>query len=321
LEFNRRLSEEDIKLEERKDNSNSTEVQKKRGSIDNIPSNSYLSKKIFIYTNTDNRSEILSNFRSGKFAPKRPLNAIKVMHELVTVGRTLSTSPKTNLQNDKKNDNDDFKKASKKDDKKEKKNNFYAEIEWPGGRKTRTEKISIRRDNTAPFSILNIIFDDSRDRKELGVQYNLVNFMRGKPKKPFNRWVSLASPPDSVASGRSQEYYSISKEKKKFSIDLFFSGLSNEFLGQANQLENFARKVVGKIEGLQGSRITSTIDTVDNGNNSRSKIINGNSNKLKKVKSIEGNEEEEEEERERKNLFKKPIPLNYPGIAVIKYKR
>lgn len=238
LECNRRLSLTEFdNLKIRSNETSDQPLTTKNNPRDKRPSSTFVSKKVFVYTDLRNRSDIITKFRSGKFAPKRPVNAVKVVYELITVGTKVTDDdgnliiderePKIKRQNkasgiEQMNDLENPgsiestpSTAINKEKVKSKKSggNFYAQIEWPGGRKTITNKITINRDTGAPFSILDVLFGDFNDRNELGVQYNVINFMRGKPVKPFNKWISFASPPDNVASGRSQEYYTISNER------------------------------------------------------------------------------------------------------------
>lgn len=322
LEFNRRLSLEEVEDFEASRNRNGTynipaNSLKKKDRKN--PSSTFISKKVFIYTDVVNRTEIISRFRAGKFAPKRPVNGVKTMYELVTVGSKIKNSESVeptidgasssmDVNNVDGIKDDSIVTSSKKSRRKiheqpKKLGNIYAEIEWPGGRKTRTEKISITRESGSPFSILDVLFGDFNDRKELGVQYNVINFMRGKPKKPFNRWVSFASPPDNVASGRSQEYYVLSHDRIRFTPVDCLTDISNylSFKMKKAQQKYLPKKNVNLVP-------TTATTQSDNGNLVGERVTN--------EIELEG-----EGEGESESVAPAVRPLMYPGVAIMKYKR
>ena len=106
LEFNRRLSdgevhEEEFRKKEKKIVNGTTEILLKRKN-DKNPSSTFISKKVFIYTDLSNRTEAITAFRSGKFAPKRPVSSVKFMNELITIGtKTKNIKPIKIQKNDK----------------------------------------------------------------------------------------------------------------------------------------------------------------------------------------------------------------------------
>lgn len=270
LEFNRRLSideiDENLSVDRKNLKGNETSQILPKNNNES-PSSTFLSKKVFIYTDLRNRSQTISEFRSGKFAPKRPVKGTKIMYELITIGSKIKSKSHHNSHDEKrdikiretnniidKNGVTVYTESSSSHGyalssaEKKKKNhrvdsgnnfgNYFAEIEWPGGRKTRTEKITISRESGEQFSLLDVLFGDFNERSDLGVQYNIINFMRGKPKKPFNRWISFASPPDKISSGRSQEYYTIAKERITFTPLRYFSDVSKVM---KYKIENFEK--------------------------------------------------------------------------------
>ena len=276
LEFNRRLTidelNEDTFGERNSMSGNGTSQVSLERKNDKQPSSTFISKKVFIYTDLRNRSEIISQFRSGKFAPQRPVAGTKIMYELITIGpkmksgrylnsfevkNNIKIKGKKNIIDENKmrdststtitkNHENNFSTTTKKrQNRKSNSNNnfgnYFAEIEWPGGRKTRTEKISVSRDSGGQFSLLDVLFGDFTERSELGVQYNVINFMRGKPKKPFNKWISFASPPDKISSGRSQEYYTIAKERITFTPIQYLSDVSKFMMYKMKNVENIIR--------------------------------------------------------------------------------
>jgi hypothetical protein len=270
-----------------------------------------------------NRTEIISRFRAGKFAPKRPVNAVKIMHELVTIGSKIRNSntdvieppvnsKSTNVKADVEEGRIEeivvvpTKKRRRKIHEQQKTlGNLYAEIEWPGGRRTRTQKISITRESGAPFSILDVLFGDFNDRKELGVQYNVINFMRGKPKKPFNRWVSFASPPDNVASGRSQEYYALSNDRIRFTPIDCITDISKYF---SFKMKKAQLKIMPKKSSNLENRVTAEQDTAT------TQIDDGKTSGQITTNVIEVEQESD---------ATAPVirPLMHPGVAIMKYKR
>lgn len=306
-------------------------LTKKKNSRDKSPSPTFISKKVFVYTDLRNRSEIITKFRSGKFAPKRPVNAVKIMYELITVGAKV-TDDDTNRVIDvpEKRSKRQNKAASvgqmndlgnpgsvestssttvnkKKIVSKKSGGNFYAQIEWPGGRKTITNKITINRDTGAPFSILDVLFSDFNDRNELGVQYNVINFMRGKPVKPFNKWISFASPPDNVASGRSQEYYTISNERVRITPLNFI----NDVTGSVVQNMKLKTKHYSSKISMPKLKMKADTEAVNAVNCQESVAV---VNRDVDTKDGEGSMELEQDSRVIR-------PLMSRGVAVMKYKR
>jgi hypothetical protein len=272
----------------------------------------------------NNRTEIISRFRAGKFAPKRPVNAVKVMHELVTIGSRIrnrntdvieppvdSKSRKVNAEDEEGSNKEIIlaplkKKRRKTHEQQKTVGNLYAEIEWPGGRRTRTQKISITRESGAPFSILDVLFGDFNDRKELGVQYNVINFMRGKPKKPFNRWVSFASPPDNVASGRSQEYYALSNDRIRFTPVDCLTDISKylSYNMKKVQLKSIPKKSSNFVKNSVTAAQKIATTQIDDG---------------KASGQIATNVIEVEQELEAAAPLIRPFM--HPGVAIMKYKR
>ena len=148
---------------------------------------------------------------------------------------------------------------------------------------------------------MDVLFGDFNQRKELGVQYNVINFMRGKPRKPFNRWISFASPPDNLGSGRSQEYYTISKERIRLTPFDFMSDI-----GRALKSKIKSVGITG-VRNLKGSRSISE---------------NPDNNAVRKTTNQITDEEEEGDNNEKTSLLNSYIrPFIYPGVASIRYKR
>ena len=262
------------------------------------------------------------------------MNGVKVMYELITIG-TKPSDGDSNKANRVRDDDTrtvsaagfdqttDIKSTSStstnsKNVKPSKSSgNFFALIEWPGGRKTHTNKITINRDNGEPFSILDVLFGDFHDRNELGVQYNVINFMRGKPVKPFNKWISFASPPDNVASGRSQEYYTISNERVKINPVNFFSDVTRSV---AQTLKSKSKLYVSKISKLK----------IKNENKNENVIVTVNTqNNQGSVAAVNRELDTEDDKGSMEldpDLELEPDstvirPLMNRGVAVMKYKR
>lgn len=305
-------------------------LKPRKRSVDKNPSSSFISKKVFIYTDLRNRSEIITRFRSGKFAPKRPVNGVKVMYELITIGTKPvdGDSNKANRVRDEDtravtaagfDQTTDIKSTSststnKKNVKPSKSGgNFFAQIEWPGGRKTHTNKITINRDSGEPFSILDVLFGDFNDRNELGVQYNVINFMRGKPVKPFNKWISFASPPDNVASGRSQEYYTISNERVKINPLNFFNDVTRSVV---QTLKLKSKHYVSKLSKLKNKNDIKTVNTQNNQGS-----VGAVERELDTEDGKDSMELDPEPELEVGSDSTVIRPLMNRGVAVMKYKR
>lgn len=317
-----------------RNNTSDLPLKPRKRSVDKNPSSTFISKKVFIYTDLRNRSEIITRFRSGKFAPKRPVNGVKVMYELITIG-TKPTDEDSNKANRVRDEDTRTVTAAGSDQTTDiksttststnKKNmepsksggNFFAQIEWPGGRKTHTNKITINRDSGEPFSILDVLFGDFNDRNELGVQYNVINFMRGKPVKPFNKWISFASPPDNVASGRSQEYYTISNERVKVNPVNFFNDVTKSVV-QTLKLKSM--HYVSKLSKLKNKN-KYNMETVNTQNNQESvTAVN------RELDTEDGKDSKELDLEPELRLGLEPDsrvirPLINRGVAVMKYKR
>ena len=191
--------------------------------------------------------------------------------------------------------------------------NFFAQIEWPGGRKTHTNKITINRDSGEPFSILDVLFGDFNDRNELGVQYNVINFMRGKPVKPFNKWISFASPPDNVASGRSQEYYTISNERVKINPLNFFNDVTRSVV---QTLKLKSKHYVSKLSKLKNKNDIKTVNTQNNQGS-----VGAVERELDTEDGKDSMELDPEPELEVGSDSTVIRPLMNRGVAVMKYKR
>lgn len=335
LEYNRRLSLTEFDdLNTSRNKTSDFPLKPRDRSVDKNPSSTFISKKVFIYTDLRNRSEIITRFRSGKFAPKRPVNGVKVMCELITIG-TKPTDVDSNKANRVRNDDSrtvtaagfdqttDIKSTSststnRKNMKPVKSSgNFFALIEWPGGRKTHTNKITINRDSGEPFSILDVLFGDFNDRNELGVQYNVINFMRGKPVKPFNKWISFASPPDNVASGRSQEYYTISNERVKINPVIFFNDVTRSV---ARTFKSKLKHYVLKLSKLKNkNKNENDVETVNTQNNQGSvAAVNRELDTEDGKGSMELDPDLELEPEPDSTEIR---PLMNRGVAVMKYKR
>ena len=262
------------------------------------------------------------------------MNGVKVMYELITIG-TKPTDEDSNKANRVRDEDTRTVTAAGSDQTTDiksttststnKKNmeplksggNFFAQIEWPGGRKTHTNKITINRDSGEPFSILDVLFGDFNDRNELGVQYNVINFMRGKPVKPFNKWISFASPPDNVASGRSQEYYTISNERVKVNPVNFFNDVTKSVV-QTLKLKSM--HYVSKLSKLKNKN-KYNMETVNTQNNQESvTAVN------RELDTEDGKDSKELDLEPELRLGLEPDsrvirPLMNRGVAVMKYKR
>jgi len=148
---------------------------------------SYLSNKVFVYVDRDNRTAVVEKFRLRPSAPLRDVKYMKRYHELVTIGI-------------------DYK------------NQLYASTEYPSQRTIKTRKISINDNvnnniyNYRISSLEKILFS-----KET---INIANFMSGIPRRYIHKWISFSSNQDSGSRGRSQEYYTLSRSCNLFNIDV-----------------------------------------------------------------------------------------------------
>lgn len=129
----------------------------------------YLTKKVFIYTESLNHSTPLVAVRVRPFSPLRKVQPTKIMNEYV------SFAPG-------------------------KFSNYTATIEWPGGRKLTNRNLEL-----TPRSRDKSIFFESLDSIVGNKEFTVVNFMRPW-RGNVSRWISFAGPVD---GGRSQEFYTI----------------------------------------------------------------------------------------------------------------
>ena len=225
LEFVKRLPSTTIDIEEEINNKKKTNKGKNSNSnsttINQLPLPSdyglYLSKKVFVFTDLKNRSEAIKQFRTGKHGPLREVNPVKEIVELVKFGVLIDTTT-TDVIVSKKDalvkKDEGIKQQNKQElinniDKKGNSDKYCVEVKLPGGRILRNEKLTISRDTGHAYSFLDFV-GNTKMLNELGVQYNIVNFMKGKTRNnAMNKWISFASPYDINNSGKSQEYYTI----------------------------------------------------------------------------------------------------------------
>ena len=145
--------------------------------MNNTIATAFLSKKLFMYVDRANASNLLEQYRLQRQAPLRPVKAVNEIVEKVTLGI---------------------------DDK----GQTFASITWPGSRRTITNnRISIE-----PLSVGNSFLGRMVGRKKL----NVVNFMtagvpiQSIPRNSLRRWISFSPGGQDDRAGRSQEYYAIS---------------------------------------------------------------------------------------------------------------
>eukprot|EP01032_Pedospumella_encystans_P007539 gene7539-9036_t len=143
----------------------------------NTTATAFLTKKLFMYVDRVNASNLLEQYRLQRQAPLRPVKAINEIVEKVTLGI---------------------------DDK----GNTFASITWPGSRRTITNK----RISIEPLPVGNSFLGRMVGRKKL----NVVNFMtagvpiQSIPRNSLRRWISFSPGGQDDRAGRSQEYYTIS---------------------------------------------------------------------------------------------------------------
>ena len=231
LELTRRLSPLEMNITSLHINNNS------------VTSSSFLSRKVFVYTELQNRSVAVTKFRSGKHAPLRPLTPAREIFERVTIGpfdanngrrsRSTSTTNDTMMGSTVRVPRPSTAVPSRTDF-----GRYIAEVELSGGRQLRTDKLSIscQHDGLTSSTLMNVMHRFMTGTKgQYGMQYNVVNFVRGRPKKLTNKWISFASPSDLITSGRSQEYYTVlssgGRDQQESGIDRVGQGvprISNE---------------------------------------------------------------------------------------------
>lgn len=178
---------------------------------------SYMTKKIFIYTNPLNHSNILSSYQIRPQSPKRVINnPYKELNEIISI-------QSSNIFD----------------------NSYKVVIQWPKGRISCTKKMQILSDIKQPKQSHQ---DQKNDMNinQLSSKYNtdtleIKNFIHGGKIKLKNhkilknqffnilkqstRWISFSSSSLSDFNGRSQEYYSIYPIKLMNFIKLGQSGM------------------------------------------------------------------------------------------------
>lgn len=184
---------------------------------------SYLSSKVFVYTDRGNDTAPIDSFRVRRQAPKRHVNPVKLVHEIVTIGTRSQSNPRG-----------EGRKANNAGPD-EGKSGFYTQVEFASGRKIHSKKVDLydsRRSSSSSSS------SNGADGIGAGVgtgafsglaarSLKLVHYMNGASSRRarvveaesasrpgqtrwsrWSRWVSFAGS-DTAAYGKAQEYYHI----------------------------------------------------------------------------------------------------------------
>ena len=154
------------------DHYNPDKSESNSNSTANIYKKSYVSEKVFVYTDLDDRTTPMKQFRVGKFSPKREINPVIRFSEIVTLTCT--------------------EEAGKP----------FVVITWPGGRITETYKFNVtclKGNWLQRFPIFK------------STCLEVMNNMRAVKKRRIGRFISFA-PTGSGDCGRTQEYYTIRQD-------------------------------------------------------------------------------------------------------------
>lgn len=141
---------------------------------------SYLSSKVFIYTDRHNSTVPIDTFRVRRQAPRRPVDPVKVVNEIVTIGAAQQR--------------------------------FFTQVEFASGRQLYSRKVDLYDGRRGGLGRGDVA---ARGLK-LVHHMNGVSARRGQPsavdavspKRGWRRWVSFAGS-DSEGHGKAQEYYHI----------------------------------------------------------------------------------------------------------------
>lgn len=146
--------------------------------ITNTSQGSYISKKIFVYSNLHNRSDLVTSFKVNPIAPVRTVNPVKQLSEIVTIGSSI----KPVKQSPSRRNSDIAIEVHKP--------SFFSKVEWPGGRVMETKKINLKR---------NRINGDSKSWADPFLykqEINVVHFIKGARPKSVSKWISFAGQSD-----------------------------------------------------------------------------------------------------------------------------
>jgi hypothetical protein len=148
------------------------------------PYATFLSNKVFVYTNASDPTSAIYSHRVAKASPKRDVDPVKHLIERVTVGRKDASVAGMG------------------------KSALISTIEWPGGRTLSSRSLEF----TVPGCIGRGTGSGALGRK----QVEMTHFIRptpppSKPKTSLSRWVSFAPGPDPNAA-RSLEYYTAARD-------------------------------------------------------------------------------------------------------------
>lgn len=137
----------------------------------------FLSKKMFMYVDKNNGSNLIEHFRLQRQAPLRPVKSFSEMSQKVTLG--VDSRGQT-----------------------------FASIAWPGSQRTTTNnQLAITSASKGTSFVDQLV-----GRKKLDV----INFMTAGvpihkiPRNSLRRWISFSPGGHDDRAGRSQEYYTIS---------------------------------------------------------------------------------------------------------------
>lgn len=138
---------------------------------------SYLSSKVFIYTDSHNSTVPIDSFRVRRQAPRRSVDPVKVVHEIVTIGAAQQR--------------------------------FFTQVEFASGRQLHSRKVDLYDGRRGGLGRGDVA---ARGLK-LVHHMNGVSARRGgplviSPKRGWRRWVSFAGS-DGEGHGKAQEYYHI----------------------------------------------------------------------------------------------------------------
>lgn len=117
---------------------------------------SYLSKKLFIYTNIQNETDPITSYRIRKHSPLRPVTPMKSIHQLISFGLYKNTTQPSIV------------------------------VQYPGGRTVTSKNVAIKenREGIVPWA----------QKRNIDITCFLVS--KKKKTSPINRWVSFAPSSD-----------------------------------------------------------------------------------------------------------------------------
>lgn len=152
---------------------------------------SYLSHKLFLYVDAQNRTSPVSSFRKSRMAPARPVNPFKELLEWVQ----LDVNP-VSMASNSKEAGDGAPRSNCR---------VISTVMWPGGR-TMEGRLFLESLDTATTGIASPNLSPSA----MGIAVH--HTIRGRKLKPVNKWIAFG-PSQEGSVGKSSEVYRLQENR------------------------------------------------------------------------------------------------------------